>query len=54
MSKLEENEYRVLADKREKCTLTGKEYQRWRQLVDKSFKEGLPKVAQVWKEGFNL
>lgn len=54
MSELEEKEYHLLADKRDKGTLTNKEHKRWIQLVNKSFIEGLPKVVQAWKEGFNL
>lgn len=54
MSELEEKEYDLLADKRENNTMTNKEHKRWIQLVNKSFSEGLPKVVQAWKKGFNL
>lgn len=54
MTDLEKSEYDSLADKRDAGKMTNKEHKRWIQLVNKSFVEGLPKVVQAWKEGFNL
>ena len=54
MTDLEEKEYSFLIDKREKGILISKEYKRYVKFVNQAFQEGLPKIAKVWAEGFNL
>lgn len=44
-------EYNKLADKRELGKMTNEDHKRWKQLVNKSFIQEVPKITQVWMEG---
>lgn len=54
MTELELKRYHELASKRDSGKMTNKEHKEWIKLIDKSFLEGLPKIAAAWKEGFGL
>jgi len=54
MTEQEISEFNKLADKRHCGKLTKKEFSRWKVLVNKSFLEGLPKIADAWFRGFNI
>jgi hypothetical protein len=54
MNTEEINEFHILSNKRERGTLTDLEYKRYLILMDKSFNEGLQKVADSWKKAFEL
>lgn len=48
----EEKEYEILLDKRGKNTMSGKEYKRYKILVNKAFLKAIPQIANSWIEGF--
>jgi len=50
--KAKQDEYNLLADKRDTGKLTEKEYKRWVQLVNESFADESLKIVKTWAEGF--
>lgn len=52
MTPEEIKEYHTLADKRDNGSMTKKEHKRWKQLVEKSFVNGVPELIKTWMEGF--
>jgi hypothetical protein len=54
MTPEEITEFHALSDKRDSGKMTNAEYKRYLVLVNKFFREGLPKVVSVWGNGFGL